>query len=153
MRGIVPIRGITPAHLSYPALRNGMGQLFETLFDGNWEASEGSKTFVPAIDVKENEDALLVTADLPGIDPESIDVSINDGLLTIQGERKSDQETTEGQSHLIERRFGAFRRSFTLPSQVDIESIEATHDHGVLTIKLPKDVAAKTKKISVRSIK
>ena len=151
MRGIVPTRSLTPARFPYPALRTGVGQLFDSLFDGAWETNGDSQAFYPSIDVREDDENLVVKADIPGIDPDSIDVSISEGVLTIQGERSSEEEKQEGQTHLIERRFGSFRRSFTLPSQVDVEKIDATHENGVLTIKLPKDVGAKTKKISVRA--
>lgn len=153
MRGIVPFRGFTPTRLTFPALREDMNQLFEGLFDGGQDPKAGLAAFQPSIDVHEDDAALVVKADVPGIDPSEIGVSVSDGVLTIQGERTTEEEKQEGQRHVVERRFGSFRRSFTLPNNVDVESIEATQDHGVLTIRLPKTVESKSKKIEIRAAK
>ena len=106
--------------------------------------------WAPALDISERKDAYLVTVELPGIKPEDLDITMEDGLLTIQGERQFTQESSEQQFHRVERRYGAFRRSITLPAQVQAEQIEASFEDGVLQILVPKMEEAKPKRIQVR---
>jgi HSP20 family protein len=106
--------------------------------------------WAPALDISERKDAYLVTVELPGIKPEDLDITMEDGLLTIQGERQFTQESSEQQFHRVERRYGAFRRSITLPAQVQAEQIEASFEDGVLQIMVPKMEEAKPKRIQVR---
>jgi HSP20 family protein len=106
--------------------------------------------WAPALDISERKDAYLVTVELPGVEAEDLEITMEDGLLTIQGERQFTSESTEQQFHRIERRYGAFRRSITLPAQVQAELIEASFDNGVLQIVVPKMEEAKPKRIQVR---
>jgi HSP20 family protein len=106
--------------------------------------------WAPALDISERKDAYLVTVELPGIDADDLQVTLEDGLLTIQGERHFAQESSEQQFHRVERRYGAFRRSITLPAQVQAEQIEASFENGVLQIVVPKMEEAKPKRIQVR---
>jgi HSP20 family protein len=106
--------------------------------------------WAPALDISERKDAYLVTAELPGVDAEDLDITMEDGLLTIQGERHFAHDSSEQQFHRVERRYGAFRRSITLPAQVQAEQIEASFDNGVLQILVPKAEEAKPKRIRVR---
>ena len=106
--------------------------------------------WAPALDISERKDAYLVTVELPGLKPEDLDITMEDGLLTIQGERQFTSESSEQQFHRVERRYGAFRRSITLPAQVQAEQIEASFDNGVLQIVVPKMEEAKPKRIQVR---
>jgi HSP20 family protein len=106
--------------------------------------------WAPALDISERKDAYLVTVELPGVEAEDLEITMEDGLLTIQGERQFTSESTEQQFHRIERRYGAFRRSITLPAQVQAEQIEASFDNGVLQIVVPKMEEAKPKRIQVR---
>jgi HSP20 family protein len=94
--------------------------------------------WAPALDISERKDAYLVTVELPGVEAEDLEITLEDGLLTIQGERQFTSESSEQQFHRIERRYGAFRRSITLPAQVQAEQIEASFDNGVLQIVVPK---------------
>jgi HSP20 family protein len=91
-----------------------------------------------------------VMVELPGVEPDDLQITMEDGLLTIQGERQFTAESSEQQFHRVERRYGAFRRSITLPAQVQAEQIEATFDNGVLEIVVPKAEEAKPKRIQVR---
>ena len=86
--------------------------------------------WAPALDISERKDAYLVTVELPGVEADDLDITLEDGLLTIQGERQFTSESSEEQFHRIERRYGAFRRSITLPAQVQAEQIEASFDNG-----------------------
>ena len=106
--------------------------------------------WAPALDISERKDAYLVTVELPGVEPDDLEITLEDGLLTIQGERQFTSESSEQQFHRIERRYGAFRRSITLPAQVQAEQIQASFDNGVLQIVVPKMEEAKPKRIQVR---
>jgi HSP20 family protein len=106
--------------------------------------------WAPALDISERKDAYLVMVELPGVEPDDLQITMEDGLLTIQGERHFAHDSSEQQFHRVERRYGAFRRSITLPAQVQAEQIEATFDNGVLEIVVPKAEEAKPKRIQVR---
>jgi HSP20 family protein len=106
--------------------------------------------WAPALDISERKDAYLVTVELPGVEPDDFQITMEDGLLTIQGERQFTQESSEQQFHRVERRYGAFRRAITLPAQVQADQIEASFDNGVLEIVVPKAEEAKPKRIQVR---
>jgi HSP20 family protein len=113
-------------------------------------AASGTPAWAPALDISERKDAYLVTVELPGVEPDDLAITLEDGLLTIQGERHSTQDASEQHFHRVERRYGAFRRAITLPAQVQAEQIEATVDNGVLQIVVPKMEEAKPKRIQVR---
>src|SRR5215207_527945 len=108
-----------------------------------------TSAWAPALDISERKDAYLVTVELPGLKPQDLDITMEDGLLTIQGERQFTSESSEQQFHRVERRYGAFRRSITLPAQVQAEQIQASFDDGVLQILVPKAEEAKPKRIQV----
>jgi HSP20 family protein len=107
--------------------------------------------WAPALDISERKDAYLVTVELPGLKPEDLDITMEDGLLTIQGERQFTSESSEQQFHRVERRYGAFRRAITLPAHVMAEGIQASFEDGVLQILVPKAEEATPKRIQVRS--
>ena len=106
--------------------------------------------WAPALDISERKDAYLVTVELPGVETDDLEITLEDGLLTIQGERHFAHDSSEQQFHRVERRYGAFRRSITLPAHVMAEQIEATFEDGVLQIMVPKMEEAKPKRIQVR---
>ena len=106
--------------------------------------------WAPALDISERKDAYLVTVELPGLKPEDLDITMEDGLLTIKGERQFTSESSEQQYHRVERRYGSFRRSITLPAHVTAEGIQASFEDGVLQILVPKAEEAKPKRIQVR---
>jgi HSP20 family protein len=110
------------------------------------QGSATATAWAPALDISERKDAYLVTVELPGLKPEDLDITMEDGLLTIQGERQFTQDSSEQQFHRVERRYGAFRRSITLPAHVTAEGIQ----DGVLQILVPKAEEAKPKRIRVR---
>lgn len=149
----------------YPALaRRGAASLwddmftvrreFDRLFD-RYGSNELTAAWAPPVDVRETGDGIQVEAELPGIDPENVDVRVENGVLTISGEKKTEyEEGTEGSNyHLVERRYGRFERSFTLPRTVDAEKVEARFSNGVLSIALPKAETAKPRRIAVKSAK
>jgi HSP20 family protein len=106
--------------------------------------------WAPALDISERKDAYLVTVELPGVETDDLQITLEDGLLTIQGERHFAHDSSEQQFHRVERRYGAFRRSITLPAHVMGDEIQATVDNGVLQILVPKMEEATPKRIQVR---
>ena len=114
-------------------------------------ARTATTAWAPAVDISERKDAYLVAVELPGLKPEDLDITMEDGLLTIQGERQFTTDSSEQQFHRVERRYGAFRRSITLPAHVMAEGIQASFEDGVLQILVPKAEEATPKRIQVRS--
>ena len=106
---------------------------------------------MPALDVRETEERYEVHVDLPGLDPSDVNVTFEDGMLTLSGKRQFDQENRGDTWHRIERGFGSFARSIRLPQTADTERIEASFDKGVLTVVVPKTEQAKPRTIEVRT--
>jgi len=111
---------------------------------------DASNRWCPAVDVAENDKELLVSADLPGIDPKQVEITVQENILTLSGERKAESESKDGSYHRIERSYGSFTRSFVLPSTVDETKVSAEYKDGVLRIHLPKREEAKPRKINVK---
>jgi HSP20 family protein len=105
--------------------------------------------WVPAVDIKEKADCFVLNADLPGVDPNDIEVTMEEGQLTIRGERHSDTEQNGNDYHRVERISGQFYRRFTLPDTADSEGITARGNHGVLEITIPKHARQQPRKIAV----
>jgi HSP20 family protein len=118
---------------------------------GQWQSATGASTpaWVPALDIAERTDAYLVTVELPGVKLDDLEITLEDGLLTIQGERQFTSESSEEQFHRVERSSGAFRRSITLPAHVMADEVEASMEDGVLGILVPKADEAKPERIQV----
>src|SRR6266508_2165987 len=113
-------------------------------------AAQGSApAWMPALDISERKDAYLITVELPGVQLDDVQITMEDRLLTIQGERHIANDSSEQQFHRIERRYGAFRRSITLPAHVMADAVQATVEDGVLQIVVPKMEEAKPKRIQV----
>jgi HSP20 family protein len=108
-----------------------------------------SRSFSPAVDISETEHEILIKAELPGIDQKDLEVSLTGDALTIKGEKKEETEEKGGNVHRIERSYGSFSRSFTLPCEVKSEAVEAKFKDGVLSLKLPKCETAKKKSIAI----
>ncbi|HET9140386.1 Hsp20/alpha crystallin family protein [Actinophytocola sp.] len=106
----------------------------------------------PAIDISERNDAYVVAVELPGVKLDDLEIAYQDGLLTIQGERDEVQASEDEQTHLVERRYGQFRRSITLPLHVAADAIDATFEDGVLRVVIPKAEEAKPKRIEVHAV-
>lgn len=135
----------------YLPLSKDMTQLFDNLFKLQPDFSFiETGTWAPAVDIKEETNRFLVTADIPGVDIKDIHIALENNLLTIHGERKSERtENEEGYSR-IERVQGQFYRRFSLPQSVDESKIDATYKHGVLQVLIPKKETVKGKRIEVR---
>lgn len=108
--------------------------------------------FMPALDVLEEEDGYTVKVSLPDVDPNDVEITLTDNVLTIRGQTKQETESEKKNYHLRERRFGSFMRQVALPMPVEGDQVEATSEHGVLTLHLPKAEAVKPKRISVKNV-
>jgi HSP20 family protein len=118
-------------------------------FRGDWGGSGQSPEFAPRFDVKETKDTYVITADLPGVKDEELDVSLSGNLLTISGKRE-EEHREEGESYYaMERSHGSFARSFTMPNGVDAESVTADLKQGVLAVRIPKKPEAQPKRIAI----
>ena len=106
--------------------------------------------WAPAVDIKEDDKAFTLLADIPGVDPEEIEVTMDKGVLTIKGERQSEKKTEEENYKRVERQYGVFYRRFTLPDSANADAIEAHSEHGVLKITIPKQEVAQSRRISVK---
>ena len=141
-----------PYRSSLPAARTFLDDLPERMrqmFEGTlaFEPLTESIGWFPAMEIVEKEDAVLVTAELPGVKKEDVDITVEDGILTIRGEKKEEKEEKKDEKdtkyHMWERKYGSFQRSFTLPNEVEAERIAAKFDNGILTVTLPKTEKAK----------
>jgi HSP20 family protein len=131
------------------SLQNRMNRLFEEQYGTGREESLTTGAFVPPVDVYEDEHSVQLKLEVPGIDEKDLNVKVENNTLTVSGERKFEKEQKEENFHRIERRYGSFTRSFTLPNTVNTDDINASYDNGVLTIKLAKRAEAKPKEIKV----
>jgi HSP20 family protein len=118
-----------------------------------WFGTNGgdtSRVLKPAIDVCETESSVAISFDLPGLKKEDVSITVEDGVLTVSGEKKFEEETKDKTWHRLERSYGRFHRALTLPVGVDADKADARFQDGVLTVELPKTEAAKPRKIAVR---
>jgi HSP20 family protein len=133
-------------------LQDRMSRVFEEALGRSHRPDEDyiSGSWIPSVDVRETSDSLVIQAELPGIEPDAVQVSVENGVLCLKGSR-SFEKAAEGETyHRVERAYGAFERSFTLPTNVNAEKIEATYKHGILTLTLPKREEAKPRSISIK---
>jgi len=137
-------------------LQDRINQLFTQPFGPMWR-SEGAEQgltasgFVPAVDIYEDEHNIVLTAEVPGVEEKDLDISLENGVVTISGERKMENEEKENNFHRIERTYGRFTRSFTLPPTVDENNVKAEFNNGVLKITLAKREEAKPKQIKIEA--
>ena len=129
------------------SFRDDMNELFDSFFGKSTEQREGM--WSPAIDVAETKDDIIVTAEVPGLNKDDINISIQENVLTLRGEKKQSKEQKDENLHRVERIYGSFQRSFTLPTLVDFTKVSAAYKDGVLRIVLPKKEEVKPKEISI----
>jgi HSP20 family protein len=133
----------------FSTLQDRMNRLFRDSFGEGREEALTTTAFAPPVDVYEDEHNVTLKIEVPGIDEKDIDVRIENNTLTVHGERKFEKEEKEENYRRVERQYGSFTRSFTLPNTVDTENVAANYDKGVLKIKLAKKAEAKPKQIKV----
>jgi len=126
-----------------------MDRMFDDLFQPSSELSESSLSWYPSVDVKETKDEFVISAEVPGMSKDDIKINISDNTLTIKGEKKEEKKEENHNYHRVERRFGSFQRSFTLPTHIEDKKVKASYKDGVLTISMPKKEEAKPKEIPI----
>jgi HSP20 family protein len=145
-----PFRELAPFK-EFERMRRDMDRLWDSFFEGGLRRrTEGAGEWLPSLDVSETKNELVVKAEVPGMDPKDIDISLSDGMLTIKGEKKQEKEEKEADYHLVERSYGSFTRSVQLPKEVQSEKINASYKNGILKITLPKSEEAKKKEIKIK---
>lgn len=128
-----------------------LASLFQNFSEPNGKEQLTAGSFVPPVDVYEDEQSLILKLEVPGVNEGDINVSVENDTLTVQGERKFEKEEKEENFHRIERRYGSFVRTFKLPNTVDAEKVEASYDKGILKITLAKRAEAKPRQIKVNN--
>jgi HSP20 family protein len=137
---LVPFREVV-------SMQNRLNSLFRAINDG--EGTLTNASFVPAVDVYEDEQKLVLKLEVPGIEEKDLDVRVENNTLTVKGERKLEKEEKEENFHRIERSYGSFYRSFTLLSTVNTEDVKASYNAGVLKLELAKKPEAQPKQIKI----
>jgi HSP20 family protein len=147
-------RGGLPSFGSFPlsSLQREIDRVFDD-FAGGFGLLSGFKkgAMAPKMNVSETEGEIEFTAELPGLEPKDVEVTLADNVLTIRGEKRVEKEEKEKEYHLVERSYGSFSRSFEVPAGVDPESIKADIDKGILKVTFPKPAQPKAKKIDVKA--
>lgn len=134
------------------ALQQEMNRLFESFFGDTFvEPFRGVGGWNPAVDIAETEDAMLVKAELPGLEPDDVSITLTGDVLTIKGEKKHEKEEKTKDYHRVERSYGSFERSVQLPASIKADKVEATFKSGVLTIVLPKAEEAKARTVKINA--
>jgi HSP20 family protein len=142
------VRRITPFDL----LQNEISRVFDTFNGfGAWPAAFGDQAFSPNMEVTETDNAIEVTAELPGMDDKDIDINVADGLLSVRGEKKFEKDETKKNYRVVERSYGSFERIVALPQGVDATKVKAQMSKGVLKIEIPKPAAAKAHQVKIRT--
>jgi HSP20 family protein len=141
-----------PVARSLHSFQREMNRMLDQFFHGDIfeEAGTVGSVFSPAVDFSETKDTYIIKAELPGLKKEDVKVTLNNNVLTITGEKKSEYEKKEGNYHRIERSFGMFERSVSIPGAFKSDAIEAKYTDGLLTLTLPKTEEAKQKVIDVK---
>jgi HSP20 family protein len=130
-------------------LHQSLDQIFGETLGSSAASSSPSVAWVPRVDIHEEQDRFIVLADVPGVDPKDIDITAENGVLTVRGERRSEKRERENGYERVERVAGSFLRRFTLPEGANTESIKAKQTNGVLEVTIPKQPQAQPRRISV----
>jgi HSP20 family protein len=134
------------------SLQQDVNRLFSTSFDRGGESNELMRgAWSPSVDIFENKDNIVLEAELPGMSPDDVSISVENSVLTLHGERKFEKKDEGDNFHRVERSYGGFTRSFTLPPTVSTENVEAAFDNGVLRLTLAKREEAKPRKIEIKA--
>ena len=132
--------------------RQGLDRVFDRFFFDSNDENGALRSWSPVTDIRESEDGVLVTLELPGLTAEDVTVTVENGILSISGEKKQEAEEGEADSnyHLVERRYGSFARTFRLPRGVNTDKVNAKFENGLLNIDIPKSAQAKKKEIAIK---
>ena len=129
----------------------GLRREIDRLFEDTFGRADGGSTWAPAVDVRENDKELRLDVEIPGIKPEEVELTAENGVLTIRGEKRAERKEgdDENRYHVVERTYGSFMRSFQLPQGLDESKIEADYDNGILAIRIPKTALPQPRKIQI----
>ena len=130
-------------------LQDRMNRIFDQSLRSNQPGEEPLSNWAPAVDIYETDKEIVLKADLPGVNPADVDVRVQNNILTVHGERRLEKEVQEDNYHRVERAYGTFTRTFTLPNTVNAEKIAAGYENGVLRIAMPKREEARPKQIKI----
>jgi HSP20 family protein len=130
------------------SLQTEMNRLFNAAFEGG-ESAGGARRWTPAMDLLETDEQFVLRADLPGMDESDVNIELEDNVLTISGERKTEHQDKREGFYRMERAYGSFSRSLTLPKGIDAEAVSAEFDRGVLEVRVPKPEQRKPRRISI----
>jgi len=130
------------------SLQGDMNRLFDRFFEGR-APNGASRRWIPAMDLVETDDHLVLRGDLPGMTEDDVDIEIKDNVLTVSGERKAESEEKGEGYHRVERAFGSFSRSLTLPQGIDAGKVDAEFENGVLEVRIPKPAQAKPTRVQI----
>ncbi len=146
-----PVRDLTTFPSGVLNMQREMNKMFDSFFRGSTgDEFMNLSAWTPAADIAEHDDAFVVKAELPGLTKEDVKITVRDNVLTIQGEKKQESESKESNYRSIERTYGSFQRSFTLPTSIKSDKIDASFKDGVLSITMPKAEDARPKQIEVK---
>jgi HSP20 family protein len=133
------------------SLQSEMNRLFNAFFDTPTTGANGApRRFIPSMDLTETDTQYVLKADLPGVSEDDVSIELDDNVLTVSGERKSEREEKKEGYHRVERSFGHFGRSLTLPDGVDADAIAATFDKGVLEVRIPKPEQRQPRRVAIK---
>jgi HSP20 family protein len=133
-------------------MQREINRMFDSFFRGTSQEDSGldAASWTPAVDVAEQDSAFVVKMELPGVGKDDVKITMQENTLTVRGEKKKEKESKGTGIHRVERSYGAFQRSFTLPSSVKADKIDASYKDGILSILLPKEEGAKPRLIDVK---
>jgi HSP20 family protein len=131
------------------ALQSDVSRVFDAFFGTRSGNGVATRRWVPAIDLIEEDDHLVLRADLPGLNEEDVNVEVKDGVLTISGERRAEEKTEDKGYHRVERAYGSFSRSLSIPEGIDPEQVSAEFDNGVLEVRIPKPEERKPHRVQI----
>ena len=133
----------------FMTLRDRMNRLFEDMSSSKEEKDLMTRAWAPSVDIYENENEVVLNAEIPGVDEKDVEIKVEDNTLILKGERKFEKEAKEENYHRIERSYGSFFRSFALPGYIEQDRIEAEHENGILRIRMPKKLELKPRKVKI----
>lgn len=147
-----PVRDLTTFPSDILNVQREINRMFDTFFRGGAsdDTSMMTATWSPAVDLAEREDEYVLNVELPGVSKDDVKITLQDNVLTIRGEKKQEHESKERNYYRVERSYGSFQRSFTLPTTVKGDKIEAVYKDGILAVTLPKAEEAKRKEVEVK---
>jgi HSP20 family protein len=144
-----PFREMAPVR-DFEKMRKETDRFWDSFVPAALKRTDDSGEWLPSLDVSETKNEIVVKAEVPGMDPKDIDISLSNGTLTIKGEKKQEREKEEEDYHLVERSYGSFMRSIMLPTEVKQDKINASYKNGVLKVVLPKSEETKKKEVKIK---